>query len=58
MRALKGLEEAIGVSVVHWLMREHGWIFAEGPGTVPDTVNGAAFLHRSTPPPTRATPGA
>src|SRR5215204_6216225 len=39
MRALKGLEEAIGVSVVHWLMREHGWIFAEGPGTVPDTVN-------------------
>ncbi len=46
MRALKGLEEAISVSVVHWLMREQGWTFAEGPGTVPDTVNGAAFLHQ------------
>jgi putative glutathione S-transferase len=46
MRALKGLEEAIGVSVVHWLMREDGWTFAEGPGTVPDTVNNAAFLHQ------------
>jgi putative glutathione S-transferase len=46
MRALKGLEGAIGVSVVHWLMREQGWTFAEGPGTVPDTVNNAAFLHQ------------
>jgi putative glutathione S-transferase len=35
VRALKGLEGAVGVSVVHWLMREHGWTFAEGPGTVP-----------------------
>ena len=46
VRALKGLEGAIGLSVVHWLMREDGWTFAEGPGTVPDTVNGAAFLHQ------------
>jgi putative glutathione S-transferase len=46
VRALKGLEGAVGVSVVHWLMREHGWTFAEGPGTVPDTVNGSAFLHQ------------
>ncbi len=46
MRALKGLEDAIGLSVVHWLMREQGWTFAEGPGTVPDTVNNAAFLHQ------------
>jgi glutathionyl-hydroquinone reductase len=46
MRALKGLEDAIGVSVVHWLMREDGWTFAEGPGMVPDTVNHAAFLHQ------------
>lgn len=46
MRALKGLEEAISASVVHWLMREDGWTFAEGPGVVPDTVNGAAFLHQ------------
>lgn len=46
MCALKGLEGAISVSVVHWLMREQGWTFAEGPGTVPDTVNNAAFLHQ------------
>lgn len=46
MRALKGLEGAIGLSVVHWLMREDGWTFAEGPGVVPDTVNGAEFLHQ------------
>ncbi|MGE3295500.1 MAG: glutathione S-transferase family protein, partial [Geminicoccaceae bacterium] len=31
-RRLKGLEGAIGVSVVHWLMREHGWTFAAAPG--------------------------
>jgi putative glutathione S-transferase len=43
-RALKGLESMIGVSVVHWLMREEGWTFAEGPGVVPDTINGAGRL--------------
>jgi putative glutathione S-transferase len=32
----------IGVSVVHWLMREHGWTFAEAPG---DALHGAGFLH-------------
>jgi putative glutathione S-transferase len=46
VRALKGLEGASAFRSVHWLMREHGWTFAEGPGTVPDTVNGAAFLHQ------------
>lgn len=46
MRALKGLEEMISVSVVHWLMAEDGWTFADGPGVVPDDVNGAAFLHQ------------
>ena len=46
MRALKRLEGAVSVSAVHWLMREHGWTFAEGPGVVPDTVNGADFLHQ------------
>lgn len=46
MRALKGLEGAVSVSVVHWLMLEQGWTFAEGPGATPDVVNGAAFLHQ------------
>ena len=45
MRMLKGLEAKISVSVAHWLMLEHGWTFADGPGVVPDTVNHAKFLH-------------
>lgn len=44
-RALKGLEEIVPVSVVHWDMGEHGWTFAAGEGVVPDTVNGARCLH-------------
>lgn len=46
MRRLKGLEDMIGVSAVHWLMREEGWTFADGPGVVPDTVNHARVLHQ------------
>ncbi|WER47577.1 glutathione S-transferase family protein [Cupriavidus sp. WKF15] len=46
MRRLKGLEDMIGVSVVHWLMRAEGWTFADGPGVVPDTVNHARVLHQ------------
>ena len=44
MRNLKGLGALVGLSVVHWLMREDGWTFAEGPGVVPDTVNGVSHL--------------
>jgi putative glutathione S-transferase len=44
-RKLKGLEHMIGVSVVHWLMLERGWNFADGPGVVPDPIHGARFLH-------------
>ena len=46
MRALKGLEDMISVSVVHWLMREDGWTFTDGPGVVPDMLNNAEFLHQ------------
>lgn len=45
MRRLKGLEDAISVSVVHWLMAGEGWTFQDGPGVVPDGVNGARVLH-------------
>ncbi|MEM9123147.1 MAG: glutathione S-transferase family protein, partial [Pseudomonadota bacterium] len=45
MRALKGLEGMIGVSVVHPLMLDEGWTFAEGPGVVPDPVYGVARLY-------------
>jgi putative glutathione S-transferase len=44
-RALKGLEDMISVSVVHWLMRGEGWTFAEGPGVVPDPIGGAERLY-------------
>ena len=45
-RKLKGLEDAISVSVVHWLMLDNGWTFAEGDGVIPDSVNGAEFMHQ------------
>ncbi len=44
-RKLKGLEDMIGVSVVHWLMGDDGWTFADGPGVIPDSVNGASKLY-------------
>ena len=43
-RALKGLEDMIGLSVVHWLMSEDGWNFAPGERVTPDPVMGARFL--------------
>jgi putative glutathione S-transferase len=45
-RVLKGLEDMISVSVTHWLMREDGWTFAEGPGVVPDPIHHAQFMHQ------------
>jgi putative glutathione S-transferase len=44
-RALKGLEDMIPVSVVHWFMGDKGWTFKEADGTVPDAVNGADFMY-------------
>ena len=45
VRKLKRLEDAIGLSVVNWLMREKGWTFAAGPGVVPDPILGAQYLY-------------
>ena len=36
----------IDISVVHWLMAENGWTFAEGDGVVPDPINNAQFAHQ------------
>jgi putative glutathione S-transferase len=44
-RALKGLEQAISLSVVHWLMGENGWTFDAGPGVIPDPIGGARRLY-------------
>ena len=45
-RALKGLEEMIDISVVHWFMGRDGWTFAPGDGATPDHLNGSDFLHQ------------
>ncbi|GJE27746.1 glutathione S-transferase family protein [Methylobacterium organophilum] len=50
VRALKGLEEAISVSVVSPYMREEGWVFQPAetggiPGATADAVNGADRLY-------------
>ncbi|MEM9487367.1 MAG: glutathione S-transferase family protein, partial [Cyanobacteria bacterium P01_F01_bin.116] len=44
-RVLKGLEEMISVSVVHWFMGEQGWTFAPGEGVVADPIINAQYLH-------------
>ena len=46
MRARKGLQDAITLSVTHWHMADNGWTFEPGPGVIPDQVNGAQFLHQ------------
>ena len=42
-RHLKGLDDMVGLSVTHWLMRDQGWTFAPGPGVVADPF-GAQLL--------------
>lgn len=46
LRKLKGLEPIVSLSVVHWYMGKEGWTFDEGPGVIPDSVNGATRLHQ------------
>ncbi len=45
LRKLKGLEEMISLSVVHWHMAERGWTFAACEGSLPDHVNQADYLY-------------
>lgn len=46
MRKLKGLDDMIEVSVVHWHMAENGWTFAgDDPDVVPDPLFGVTHLH-------------
>ncbi|HJR69115.1 MAG TPA: glutathione S-transferase family protein [Gammaproteobacteria bacterium] len=45
MRKLKGLDALIGVSAVNSYMGEHGWTFAPGPETIPDSVNNVTRLY-------------
>ena len=44
-RMLKGLEEMIPISVVHWFMGEQGWTFEDGEGVVADPLFKARYVH-------------
>jgi putative glutathione S-transferase len=43
-RKLKGLEDAIGMTVVDPIRDEKGWAFRDGPGYSTDPINGFQFL--------------
>lgn len=45
-RLLKGLEDKISLSVVHWYMGAQGWEFAAGEGVIPDPIHHASALHQ------------
>lgn len=46
LRRLKGLEALIDVSVVGWLMGEHGWTFDPRYGSTGDALDGFDYLHQ------------
>jgi glutathionyl-hydroquinone reductase len=45
LRALKGLQDVIGLSVVNPLMAENGWTFAPGPGVIADPLANANYMY-------------
>ncbi|NDJ16087.1 glutathione S-transferase family protein [Myxacorys almedinensis] len=44
MRSLKGLTDAIGVSIVDAVLSDQGWMFSDAPGAIPDSVNHTQYL--------------
>jgi putative glutathione S-transferase len=53
VRALKRLEDAIGMTVVDPIRDDLGWRFTDGPGMGPDPINGWTYLaeaYRATDP--------
>ncbi len=46
-RHLRGLEEAIGMTVVDPVRDERGWAFRDGPGFSRDPINGFEFLKQA-----------
>jgi putative glutathione S-transferase len=43
-RKIKGLENMISLSVVHWHMAEYGWTFEQGDGVISDPIHHAKVL--------------
>lgn len=46
VRQLKGLDRLIDVSIVSWLMREHGWTFDPSHGSTGDKLDGLSYLYQ------------
>jgi putative glutathione S-transferase len=46
-RHLKGLEAAVGLTVLDPIRDERGWAFRDGPGYSSDPINGFAFLREA-----------
>ena len=44
-RQLKGLQDMISLSVVHWYMAEHGWTFQTGEGVLADPIHNADYAY-------------
>ncbi|KAK9711907.1 S-glutathionyl-(chloro)hydroquinone reductase [Basidiobolus ranarum] len=47
VRALKGLQDVIGLSIVDYLMQSKGWKFStpeETPGSIPDTLYNSEYI--------------
>ncbi len=45
LRALKGLEDVVSVSVTHWFMGEQGWTFTPGEGVIPDPLFNSRLVY-------------
>ena len=44
VRALKGLEDVVGLSVVDPIRDDRGWAFRDAPGATGDPINGLEYL--------------
>jgi glutathionyl-hydroquinone reductase len=44
MREIKGLNDAISLSIVDPIVSDKGWMFSDTPGAIPDSVNHARYL--------------
>ena len=44
-RHIKGLEDMISLSVVHWYMGHQGWTFEPGDGVIADPIHDAHYFH-------------
>ena len=45
-RSIKGLNDAISLSVVDWFMGDKGWQFGDVPGALADSIHSADYLYQ------------